>query len=210
MALTIHVNVGTGDIAKGESGADYVEMNLTYDRLIFSAGSDVVKDGEPIPSSSELNSAALLISAKDVEVVHFFLADASVSGGGLLREIHNMGNQNKRYVLCFAFTTATASEPVLEIWDDEDLDSVNDYCLGEGVANNSFFRGITTTGALPGSRTWSRLAGSGVGHFLNLNDGVGALTVATDLYCTLRITILKDFSNAKFESPVLCVKWTTN
>jgi hypothetical protein len=209
MSLTIHVNVGEGDIARGQSGADYVEMNLTNDRLIFSAGSDVVADNLPIPSVPQLNSAFPLIDEiKDVEVLHYFLADVGVSAGGLLREIHTMGNQDTRYVLCFAFTTATTSEPVLEIWDDSTLDSITDYCLGNGVANTSFFRGKATTKELPVD--WSRVAGSGVGHTLLLNGGDGALSGAKDLYCNLRLTIRADFAQAALENPVICVKWTSN
>jgi len=208
MALKIHVNCDTQDEPLGTSGVDWVEMNLTNDRLIFSAGSDIVKDGEPIPTTSELNSAALLITTSDVEVPHFFLADASEN---LLREIHNAGAVAKRYVFCAEFDAETASEPVLELWDDEDLDSVLNYCLGAGVPSDSFFRGITTTGSTPiVSWTGSRLAGSTAGHFLWLNDEAGALAVATNLYFNLRITIPANFSNAAAENPVMAIKYTEN
>jgi len=208
MALKIYVNTGTEDLARGESGSEFVEMNLTNDKFIFSAGSDVVKDGEPIPSPQELNSAALLIIDEDVEVPHFFLADASDDE---LKEIHLAGNQNKRYVFCVAFDDATASEPILELWDDEDLDSIANYCLGQGVPNDSFFRGITTTDGLPGeSWTGKRLAGSSDNHFLWLNNEGGALSVAKDLYFNLRITIPASFGNSSAETPIFCIKWTSN
>lgn len=208
MALKIHINHGTQDLPRGTSGVDWVEMSLTNDQLIFSAGSDTVADGETIPSSTDLNSAAMLIDTVDVECEHFFLADASAVE---LKEIFNAGNQNKRYVFCAEFDAATASEPILEVWDNEDLDSIDDYCLGAGVANDSFFRGITTTDALPGvGWTGSRLAGSSTGHFLWLNNENGALSTAKDLYWQMRITIPASFGNAAAENPVFVIKYTTN
>ena len=208
MALNVYVNKSTNDLTRAASASDFVEVNLLNDRLIFSAGSDVVKDGEPIPSSTQLNSAALLITDEDVEVPHFFLADAS---DNLLREIFNAGPVDKRYVFCAAFDAVTASEPILELWDDETLSTITSYSLGQGVANDSFFRGIVTTGGSPGaSWTGSRLAGSSEGHFLWLNDEDGALEVAADLYFNLRITIPADFTNAAAETPVMVIKWTEN
>lgn len=208
MALKIHVNCSTQDVPLGESAADWVEVSLSNDRLIFSAGSDVVKDGELIPSSQQLNSAAPLITDSDVEVAHFFLADLSA---GILKEINNAGNQNKRYVFCAEFDDATASEPILEIWDNSDLNSIDNYCLGEGVPNDSFFRGKTTTDALPGvGWTGSRLAGSSDNYFLWLNNENGALELAKDLYWNLRITIPANFGYAAAENPVICIKWTEN
>jgi hypothetical protein len=208
MALKIHVNCDTQDLPRGTSGVSWTEMNLTNDKLIFSAGSATVIDQAAIPTPQELNSAALLITTVDVECPHFFLADASAN---ILDEIHNAGIGNKRYVFCAEFDAATASEPILEIWNDTDLDTITNYCLGSGVANDSFFRGITTTAALPGvGWVGSRLAGSGVGHFLWLNNENGALTVATDLYWQMRITVPANFSNAASEAPVIAIKYTTN
>jgi hypothetical protein len=208
MALKIHVNTDTVDSPRGTSGVDWTEMNLTNDRLIFSAGSVAVADGQPIPTPQDLNSAALLIGALAVECPHFFLSDASA---GILDEIHNAGTGNKRYVFCAEFDAPTASEPILEIWDDTDLDSISNYCLGSGVANDSFFRGIVTTDGLPGvGWTGSRLAGSAVNHFLWLNNENGALSGAKDLYWQMRITVPASFSNAASEAPVMAIKYTTN
>jgi hypothetical protein len=211
MALKIFVNTQVvNDLPKSTNPSDFVEMNQTNDKFIFSAGSDTVKDGEPIPTPEQLTAAGLLITTSDVEVPHFFLADASSDPTPMLKEIHNAGNQDKRYVFCVAFDAATASEPILELWDDTDLDTILNYCLGAGVANNSFFRGIVTTDALPGVRTWSRLAGSGVTHFLWLNNENGELTIPKDLYFTLRITVPANFSNAASEVPVFAIKYTSN
>jgi hypothetical protein len=83
--------------------------------------------------------------------------------------------------------------------------------LGEGVANDSLFRGITTTSGLPGAGwTGKRMAGSSDNHFLYLNDGSGALSAAQDCYFNLRCTIPMNFLSAASETPVWCIRYTTN
>ena len=207
-SVSVYVNNTSTDSPRGTSGITYTLLNLTNDYLIFSAGSVAVADGADIPTPAELNSAGMLITTSDVEVAHQFLLDAS---DNLIREIFLAGNQNKRYVYCFAFDGATASEPVLELWDDTDLDTIADNCLGEGVTNSSWFRGITTTDGLPGAGwTGKRLAGSSDNHFLWLNNEAGALSVAKDLYCNLRVTVPANFDEASAEAPVFAIKWTTN
>jgi len=209
MALKVYVNTqGVNDLPFSTNPSDFTEMDLAADKLIFSAGSVTVADGQPIPTVQELNSAGLLIGAADVECPHFFLADVSAVN---LKEIHNAGNQNKRYVFCASFDAATASEPILELWDDANLDTIADYCLGNEIAGASFFRAKTTTGALPGvGWTGNRMAGSAETHFLWLNDGAGALSAAKELYWNLRLTIPALFGNAAAEAPVWVIKYTSN
>ena len=96
-------------------------------------------------------------------------------------------------------------------WDDTDLDSIDSVVLGSGVASSSWFRGITTTDALPGAAwTGSRLAGSSDGNFLWLNDENGALSVAKVLYCNLKVIVPASFANPGAETPVFVVKYATN
>ena len=218
--LKIYVNTGTVDGVLGGGGVEFTEVSLNNDYLIFSNGSDTVKDALPIPSASALNQAGALIGAIAQVVSKCFLADIS---SNLLREIHLAGDQNKRCVFCFSFDGATASEPVLEVWDDTDMDTIEDYCLGDSINTNSWIWGITTTAALPGA-TWvgltpavgRRLAGSGAGHYLALNNGIGALPVldsgdlSQELYCQLKIIVPANFENAGAETPVFVCKYTTN
>ena len=218
--LKIYVNTGTVDDALGEAGVEFTEVSVDNDYLVFSNGSDTVIDGAAIPSASALNRAGALIGAVAQVVAKCFLADISAN---LLREIHLAGNQNKRHVYCFSFDGATASEPVLEVWDDSDMNTIDDYSLGEGVNTNSWIWGITTTDALPTS-SWvglnptvgSKLAGSGAGHYLLLNDGDGALPslgsgiTSQELYCQLKIIVPANFENAGAETPVFVCKYTTN
>jgi len=214
MTLTIAVNCDTQDLAYGSSGVDWVDIDLDNDYIVFSNGSDVVKDGEALPSSSDLNQAGIVITDSAQIIPHYFLADANAN---LLKEIHNAGNQKKQYVFAFSFDGATVSEPVLEVWDDSDMDSTNDYSLGEGTPSNSWIWGLTTTDSAPGNN-WlgtsptegSRLAGSSDGHFLWLNNENGSLSGAKVLYCQLKIIVPANFANAGAETPVFVIKYATN
>lgn len=211
MAMKIYVNISANDLPRSTNPADYVEVDLTLDKFIFSYGSVAVANGQPIPSTQELNSAGVLITTSNVEVPHFFLADASAL---ILKEINNAGNKDKRYVFCVAFDAETNSEPILELWDNSDINTISNYSLGAGVANNSFFRGITTTEGTPGiDWTGYRLAGSAVNHFLWLNSVFGSgtrvpLIGAKDLYFNLRITVPANYANAALETPVFAIKYT--
>ena len=208
MALLIYSNTGTQDTPLGTSGVEFTEISPVNDTLIFSNGSDVVADGETIPSQSQLISAGVVLTGVQQIVSKYFLADYSA---GILKQINNMGNLNKRYVLAFDFDSATASEPVLELWDDTDMDSVEDVTLGAGIPSSSWWRGITTTAGLPGA-DWvgNRLAGSSSGNFLYLNNESGALSVATTLYAQLKIIIPAIANAGGSANPIIAVKWTSN
>lgn len=205
--LTIYANTGTVDDELGVSGVEFTEIDIFNDRLIFTAGSDTVKDGEPSPSETQLNSAGILLTGSEIIIDKYLLDDNSAN---LLKEIHLMGNQDKRYVMAFDFDGATASEPVLEVWDDSDMNSIDLVCLGSGTASNSWYRGITTTAGLPGA-DWvgSRLAGSADGYFLWLNNQSGPLSGADTLYCQLKVIIPNTQLDAGAVTPVIAVKFAT-
>jgi hypothetical protein len=206
--LTIALNTDTQDLAYGSSGVEYTEINLDNDFLIFTAGSNVVKDGEPIPSASELTQAGILLNGSEQTVDLYLLADVSANE---LKEVHNMGDQDKRYVMAFVFDGPTASEPVLEAWDNDSMNSINNVSLGSGVATSSWLRGVVTTDGLPGPNwTGQRLAGASDGHFLKLNNDNGALSTAKTLYCNLKLVIPSVQTEGLNETPVLIVKYTTN
>lgn len=206
--LIIALNADTQDLAYNSSSVDWVDVDLDNDSLIFTGGSDVVKDGEPIPSASELTQAGILLTGSQQTVALHLLADISANE---LKEIHNMGDQDKRYVMAFDFDGPTASEPVLEAWDNDSLNSINNVSLGAGVATSSWLRGVVTTDGLPGaSWTGQRLAGASDGHFLKLNNDNGALSVAKTLYCNLKLVIPAVQTVGVAETPVLVCKYTTN
>jgi hypothetical protein len=208
MALKIYIN-HTANNNPLTTLADYTEINLASDFFVFSNGSDVVADGEAIPSEASLNQAGVVIGTVDTVVPHYFLADFS---DNLLREIHNAGSQNLRYVFAVDFDAATATEPTLELWDDDGMDSILIDCLGAGDPTESWFEGICTTAAAPGSTSWvgSKLAGASSTHYLSLNAGLGALTVAKTLYFQLRITVPANFTSAGKGTPIFAIKYAEN
>jgi len=207
MALTIHINHSAVDSPLLTSGVDWVQVDTDNDNIIFSNGSLLVADGEASPGETALNSAGIVLDGTEQVFPHYFLNDASVA---LLKEIFLMGDGNYRYVLAFEFDDSTVSEPVLEAWDDSDLDTIASVILGEGTPSYSWIKGKTTTDALPGvAWTGTSIAGSSDGYFLNLNNGNGALSVAKTLYCQLKCVIPASQSDAGASTPVLVVKYTT-
>ena len=205
--MDIYVNTDTVDAPLNQSGIDWSIVDPDVDYLIMlTNGSASVADGQPIPSTTQLNQAGLVLTGAEQTCSKYFLADDSAN---LLKQIHNMGAGNKRYVLAFDFDAETASEPVLEAWDDTTMLTADDVVLGEGTPSSSWIAGIVTTDALPGVG-WSgvRLAGDSAGHFLNLNNGNGALTGAKTLYCNLKTVVPATEVDGGVSNFVLVVTWT--
>jgi hypothetical protein len=134
--MDIYLNCDTVDSPLGTSGLDWVQMDTDTDLLILlTNGSTSVADGQPIPSTTQLNQAGIVLTGIEQTCSKYFLADDSAN---LLKLIHNMGSANKRYVLAFDFDAETASEPVLEAWDDITMLTTNDVVLGEGTPSSSW------------------------------------------------------------------------
>jgi hypothetical protein len=205
--MDIYLNTGTVDSPLG-GGGEFVLMDVDADYLILlTNGSVSVADGQIIPSTTLLNQAGIVLTGVEQTCSHYFLADISAN---LLKLIHNMGAANKRYVMAFDFDAATASEPVLEVWDNNTLTSVDSECLGAGTPSSSWIIGITTTDGNPGvGWVGSRLAGDTSGHFLNLNSGNGALTAPKTLYAQLKVVVPATEVNGGAEQPLMIVKYTT-
>jgi len=205
--MDIYANCDSVDSPLLTSGVDWVLVDVDVDYLILlTNGSASVADGQPIPSTTQLNQAGLILTGVEQTCSKYFLADDSAN---LLKQIHNMGAGNKRYVLAFDFAAGTASEPVLEAWDSISMDSADNVVLGEGTPSSSWIAGIVTTDALPGvGWTGVRLAGDTAGHFLNLNNGNGALSGAATLYCTLKVIVPATEVDGGAENPIIVVKWT--
>ena len=208
MALAIYANTGVTDIPLNSSGAEFVEFSEGNDQIVFTDGSDVVKDGEVLPSQNELIQAGIQLTGSEIQVALYLLSDLSANE---LKEIHLMGNLDSRYVLAFDFDAPTASEPVLEFWDDINLNTVTSTVLGAGTPTQSMMKGITTTLASSGTNwTGKSLAGSSSNHFLFLNNENGALNSATTLYCQLKLVIPASQTVGFSANPVGVVKWLSN
>ena len=214
-AIRIAVNLDSQDLALDTSGVDWLDIDVDNDFLIFSKGSTDVIDGGFIPTEAQLIQAGVIVSpSAKVIVPKYFIADDSAS---IIREILNAGDNNKQYVFAFDFDGATASEPVLEVWDDATLNTINFNTLGAGNALNSWVWGITTTDGLPGAgwvgdtpTVGSQLAGNTSGSFLWLNNLAGALSVAKTLYCQLKIITPAGVTVSGAETPTFVCKYTAN
>ncbi len=210
MALTTHINTTSIDLPLNSSGVTFVEFSEGNDKLIFTAGNTEVQDGADIPSQAELVSAGVILTGAQIVVDDYLLEDVS---DNLLKSINNMGNVDKQYILAFDFDASTASEPVFEVWDDDQLNSATGAILGSGTPSSSFVRGVTTTTSSPGANwitTGTRMAGSSDGNFLYLNDQNGFLTGTSVLYCNLCIVIPASQTSGFSSSPVGVIKWLEN
>ena len=210
MALNVYVNVDSDDLAYGASGVDWVEFSEGNDQFVFTAGNTAVEDGADVPTQAELISAGVILTGAQIIMDTYLLQDTSANE---LKDIVNMGNVNKRYVVAFVFDAVTASEPVFEVYDDTNLNTATGTMLGGGTPSSSFIRGITTTDALPGAG-WitgaTRMAGSSDGNFLYLNDQSGFLSGADTLYCNLCVVIPASQTTGFSANPVFVVKWLEN
>lgn len=207
--MDLYINNTETDAAYGASGVDWIKFESSTDGFIFSEGSTEVADGESIPTTEELNRAAVQLDDENaVTVDKYFLMDVSEDE---IREIFNAGNQNKRYVFCAVFDSLTASEPQLEAWDDSDMNSYDDVSLGSGTPSASWYRGICTTDGVPGvSWTGTPLAGSGEDNVLKLNNGNGALTEAKNLYFNFKVVIPGGYVTPGQHNPILAITYTVN
>ena len=217
--LKVRTNYIDADLAYGDTGAGYIELDLDHDYLIWTAGDAIVKDLMTTePTNAELNAAASIIDAgADVEVALCLLMDYSHDVGGLYytHEVKGMGD-NKRYVFNFAFDNDTASEPQLEAWDDDNHNSINNHVLGNGTPANSMVKAVCTTNALPGTG-WAgnSIAGDDSARVLKLNANNGAINFTTgeterNLYANLKIVIPADYATPTVETFVLTTRYTWN
>ena len=210
--VTVHINTddSSQDLPLGTSGVQYTQFSQGNDRLIFSNGSTEVQDGADIPTQSELISAGVVLTGSEIILSEYFLEDLSENE---LKKIFLMGNQDSQYVLAFDFDGATASEPVLEVWDDLALNTIDGTMLGGGTPSSSFIRGITTTTVSPGANwmpTATKMAGSSSGNFLFLNDQNGPLNIASTLYANIGVIVPSSQTTGFSANPVFVVKWLSN
>jgi hypothetical protein len=209
-ALTVRTNYVNPDNTYVTNPTNYLTMDLINDYLIWTAGDTVVKDlmtHEPTPE--ELNAAASIIDTDDdVMAALCLLMDYShdVGGAYYTHKVLGMG-ENKRYVFCFDFDGATATEPQLEAWDNSGHSSYLNHVLGNNTPLNSMVKAICTTIAAPGA-SWVGTPIAGGSNVILLNAGAGALGVAGQLYANIKIVIPADYSTPAAETFVLTVRYT--
>lgn len=208
--MTFLVNYVDAAVNYATTPADYIEVDLTNDYLIWTAGDATVKDlMTHEPTADELNAAASIIDeASDVDVALCLLMDYShdVGGSYYTHEVKGMG-ENKQYSFCFSFDGATATEPQLEAWDDSDHDSTDLNVLGAGTPADTMVKAVCTTNSLPGA-SWAGSPVAGSSNVVLLNDSDGALSGAKDLYANIKIVIPTAYATPAAENFVLTVRHT--
>lgn len=205
-ALVVKANTTANDAT---DAGNFVTLDLTNDKLIFSDGSAAVIDGADTPSDAELNEAAPLVPAvSEYEIPYLFLLDFSATGQEL-KLMDLAGSQNARYVLRFEFDASTATEPTLEAWDDNNHDSNDLYCLGAGTGADSYISVIRTTDGAPGS-AWTGTPIAGASNKSNMNGGSGALGSGSHtIYYNIK-TVVPVGATPAAEAPVLTCRYTWN
>lgn len=217
-SLTTLINYVDSTQTYEDYPSSYIELNLANDELIFTAGSDEIGDNMVAPPTTEqLNVAATEISSTAATTIPYLLLyDYDAGVGGYYTHLVKGMSENKRYVLCFSFDGDTATEPRLEAWDTSAHTTTNLHVLGNGTPANSWVKAVCTTNALPGTN-WAgtAIAGSGVGRYILLNAGNGALTEpasgeTNDLYVNIKCQIPQNYATPAAESAVICVRYSYN
>ena len=209
-SMIFRVNYVDAAVAYATTPADYITVDLTNDSLIWTAGDATVVDlMTHQPSASELNAAATIIDpVNPVIISKCLLMDYSHDvGGSYYTHLVKGMAENKRYVFCFSFDGATATEPQLEAWDDATHTTFVKNVLGLGTALNSMVKGVCTTSTLPGAG-WVGAALAGASNVLLLNAGNGYISSARSLYANLKITIPGNYSTPAAETFVLTARFT--
>lgn len=209
-------NVVDADYTYQSQPTYYIELDLDYDYLIWTAGSATVVDrmtAEPTPD--ELNEASTLINAvSDVTVDKCMVMDYSHSydTGKYTLLVIGMG-ENKRYVFSFAFDDETATEPQLEAWDDDTHTSATLNVLGDGTPADSMVKAVCTTAGSPGA-SWVGTPIAGSSDVVLLNNGAGGLgsvpsgQTTQDLFANIKIVIPSAYSTPASEQFVLTVRYS--
>ena len=101
--LTIRVNYVDSDVNYDTTPADFIDLDLTNDYLIWTEGDSVVKDlMVSEPTVGQLNTAATLIDpdvAKTVAKCLLMDYSHNVDGAYYTHLVKGM-SENKRYVFC--------------------------------------------------------------------------------------------------------------
>jgi len=204
--LLVRVNYVDSDISYTVTPGDYITLDLTHDYLIWSKTLANLMTHEPTPD--ELNAAAEIIDPSvAVTVTKCLLMDYDHSVGGYYTHLVIGMSLNKKFVYCFSFDGATATEPQLEAWDTSAHSTYAKHVLGAGVPANSMMKGVCTTTTLPGVG-WAGTALAGASNVLLLNFGGGALGGAADLYANLKAILPAAYSTPAAETFVLTARYT--
>ena len=204
-SMNFLINYVDADVAYVTTPADYIELDLVNDYLIWSKTLADLMTHEP--TADELNAAAEIIDPSvAVYVAKCLLMDYDHAVGGYYTHLVKGMGENKKFVYCFSFDGATATEPQLEAWDTSAHATAIKNVLGLGTPANSMMQAKCTTTSLPGLADFPVIAGAS--NVCLLNDGAGALSGAKDLYANMKIKIPAAYATPAAETFVLTVRYT--
>ena len=224
--LTFLANVGNSLHDYATHSEDYLTLDLANDYLIWTEGNTVIKDHmeEDLVTDINLNEASVIITDEPYTVPLCLVYDDShdFDGDFYTQKIEGM-SLNARYVFCFSFDGATATEPQLEAWDNSYHNTTAKNVLGiDDPADSMIYAVCTTSGlpvpAQPPETEWvgTAIAGSDPARVLKLNNGTGALgelesgETSQELYANIQIVIPGDYPTPAVEAFVLTVRYSWN
>ncbi|HHT9132621.1 MAG TPA: hypothetical protein ACFYED_09050 [Candidatus Tripitaka californicus] len=187
-------NQGTNDVAKTAGPAEDANFKLITAGAsghLFAPTGQAATDGDPANTRDNI----VVPDSGSVEVDETY-----IDNGSTIEQVPLAGtNQGKqsggatRYPFCVHFDGPTSGPVYLECWDNSNHNTINSKALGSGTPDNSFIKGIATTGAGPINPDWvaggeaKSLAGSADANRLILS--ATPLTGPTELYFNLAIRV---------------------
>lgn len=209
--MTFLVNYVDSTVAYATTPADYIEVDLTNDYIIWTAGDATVKDLMTAePTADQLNTAATIISdSADTDIALCLLMDYSHNVGGAYytHQVLGMG-ENKAYVFCFSFDGETATTPRLEAWDTSAHSTAAKHVLGASTPANSWVKAVKTTGgSLPGA-SWAGTAIAGAANYVELDTAPISDSGGADLYANIKIVVPQSYATPAAETFVLTIRYT--
>jgi len=197
-------NSGNASGGAGGSSSNWVVIDLTNDSILFLDSQQT--DGD---SSSGTKFPIIIPGSGSIEAPKTFVKDYSAS---IFDQVPLAGTTaggqsggDTRYVFAIYFDGATAGIPYLEAWDSSSHATCTDAFLGGGTAVDSTLLAIATTGAAPGSATWSGTPLAGTGSRISLDTA--ALTAAKNLYFNIKQLIPSTFSPETSTAIVLTLRF---
>lgn len=208
-------NSGSGDATAHEEGSgandDWIAITTgsAGHTLVFTG--PAADDGD----ASGTRDTIIIPAAGTKEIDKTFIDDGSTIEQVPLAGTDQGGQEggDNQYVFCIYFDDETASKPYLEMWDDDNHDSVAYEVLGDGTPGDSMVYGIVTTSGAPGSADWSghpdavRMAGSGDDNRLDINIGSVIGSAGGNIYWN-QASIVPSTASPFSETPVLSARYT--
>lgn len=197
-------NSGNAAGGAGGSSSNWVVIDLANDALLFLDAQQ--EDGD---NRAGARYPVIIPAAGSLEAPKTFVDDASE---GVFDQVPLAGTTageqsggDTRYVFAVYFDGPTAGIPYLEAWNSSAHAAADDAFLGGGTPANSTLSAIATTGAVPGSATWTGTPLAGDASRIALDTA--ALESAKNLYFNIKQVIPAGFTPQADSAIVLSLRY---